>query len=526
MSSVISWLLGSGDPHAAATLDPMDDRYYDNWTGHITRSGVRMSADTARKVSAVYRCVSILSNLLAMFPKGIYEKLETGRREAPEHPLDPIISFKPNRRHTAFEFWQIVSHHLVLRQNAFVQIVQGPPGQGWVGELVPLHPDRVFGPKEMDNGSLVYEYHRGDGRKFILTGGIDIWHIRGLSEDGLRGLSLIDLADDSFGMALAAERHAARFFDRGIRVAGILQSEKTLKPQIAEEMGESFSRKWGGEHAAGKVPVLWEGVKFQPVSMTPKDAEFLESRKFSVADIARWFGIPPHLIGDVERSTSWGSGLAEQNLGFLIFTIQPWIELLQQAIRFTLIVQAQRYYAKFNPGALMQMDPKSQAEVFDKLIGKGVLNPNECRELLERNPREGGDDFVNPAQNVARSPSEVSGRPEPEDEEEDEEETEAARVQRLSAARMQELLAEEEAGLVRLAKRHSKTTKAWRAAIAGFYGRFARRIESTGICTLGRALEWCAARRDLVLNNGGLFKLAEGTSASDEALLGGDHAKG
>lgn len=521
MSSVISWLVG-----AASTLDPKDDRYYDiSSAGHLSRADIYVSPDTSRKIATVHRCVSILSNLLAMFPKGMNEYTARGRREAPEHPLHPIISFRPNSRQTAFEFWQTVCHHLVLRQNAYVQIIAGSPGAGWIGQLVPLHPDRVTGPEELDDGRLRYKYHRRDGQTFPMIGGRDIWHLRGLSEDGLKGLSLIDLGADSFGSALAAERHAARFFARGIKVAGVIQSEKNLKPEVAEAMGDSFRRKWGGEEGIGGVPVLWDGVTFQPVSMTPKDAEFLESRKFSVSEIARWFGVPPHLVGDVERSTSWGSGIAEQNLGFLIYTIQPWIELIQQSIRFTLIVQSQRYYAKFNPGALLQMAPKAQAEVFATLIEKGVLNPNECRELLDRNPRQGGDEYVNPAQNVARPATDMGqGPPEPD---EDDDEPEDSRAARLAQARLQELLGEEQEGLARLATRHSKATRAWSNAIGGFYGQFARRIAETGLCSLEEARTWCHARRDLVLENGGLFKLANGTPASDEALLlGGANAEG
>lgn len=491
-------------PWASSDPNPLDDRYYETSVGFVSRAGVTVSAESARKVAAVYRCVSILANVIAMFPKGMFERLPRGRREAPEHPLDPLISFRPNRRQTAFEFWRLVCHHLVLRQNAFVQIVQGPAGRGWVRELVPLHPDRVHGPEVMADGSLRYEYRRDNGEKVVMMGGVDIWHIQGLSDDGLRGLSMMELASDSIGTSIAAERHAARFFERGVKPAGILQSDKSYKAEVADAMGESFTRKYGGEAGVAKVPVLWEGMKFQPVSMNLKDAEFLDSRKFSVTEIARWFGVPPHMVGDVERSTSWGTGIEQQGLHFLIYSLAPWIELLEQSIRFTLVVQADRYYAKFNVGALLRMDAKTQADVFAILIDKGVLNPNECRELLDRNPRPGGDQYVNPGTESAPIPKTRALPPqEPKDEEEDDEEEQArSRAEALARARASELLEEEGQALARMAKQHAKRVESWQRAVGSFYSKFSSRVASALICDETGARGWCEARRGLVLAEG------------------------
>lgn len=512
--------------------NPLDDRFYESSsTGTLTRAGVRISADTAMKVSAVYRCVSILANVLAMFPKGMFERLERGRKDAPYHPLDPVIGFKSNNRQSAFEFWRVFCYDLVLRQNAYAQIIPGRPGRGWVGGLVRLHPDRIKGPEELADGRLRYEYTRGDGKKFAMLGGIDLWHVPGLSADGLKGMSLTEVANDSIGVSLAAERHAAGFLGRGVNFAGILQHKGKLTTEVADAMSASFSRKWGGEAGTGKVPVLWEGMDFKPISMTLKDAEFLESRKFSVAEIARWFGVPPHMVGDVERSTSWGTGIEQQGLHFLIYSLLPWIELLEQSLRFWLVVQPEKFYPKFNVGALLRMDQETQASVFATLIDKGVLNPNECRELLDRNPRDGGDEYVNPAKPTAAPPPRLPpGRPPGEDEGEDiEDENEAARAAaalKVTKTRAQELLAEEGQALAKMARQHSKDSEAWRSAVAGFYGRFARRIASTGIRSLPEARAWCAARRDHVLVAGGLHTLSTDHPATNAVLWGGLHAEG
>jgi HK97 family phage portal protein len=519
VTSIVSWLIGA----VPQANNPLDDRFYDV-PGTLSRTGIRISTDTAMKVSSVYRCVSILANVLAMFPKGMFEKMERGRKEAHDHPLDPIISFKPNRRQTAFEFWRLICFHLVLRQNAYAQIVPGLPGRGWVGQLVPLHPDRIRGPEELSDGRLRYEYTRPDGQKVNLIGGIDIWHLTGLSADGLKGLSMMDVATDTFGTSLAAERHTARFFERGVNFAGILQHPRTLKQETADAMSESFRRKYGGEGGAGNIPVLWEGMEFKPISMTLKDAEFLDSRKFSVAEIARWFGVPPHMVGDVERSTSWGTGIEQQGLHFLIYSLLPWIELLEQSIRFTLVVQPEKFYPKFNVGALLRMDQSAQATVFATLIDKGVLNPNECRELLDRNPRDGGDEYVD----VAKPPAPPVARPAlvpkaPEDDVDEDEEDAAAAVVKVRA---EELLHEEHEALGKMARANAQDSDAWREAVKTFYGRFARKIAATGLSTLVEAKVWCAARRDVVLTDGGLLKLTAGGPASNGALLGGLHAEG
>jgi HK97 family phage portal protein len=518
--SIISRLLGA-EPRSQVG-NPLDDRYYDVSAGALSRAGVRVSPEAAMKVSAVYRCVSILANVLAMFPKGMFERLERGRREAPDHPLDRIISFAPNRRQPAFEFWRQVCFHLVLRQNAYVQIVPGTQGRGWVGQLIPLHPDRIRGPVEMPDGRLRYEYTRPDGRKVRMIGGLDLWHLTGLSEDGLKGLSMMDVASDSFGVSIAAERHAARFFERGVKPTGILEHPRTLKLETANEMSDSFGRRYGGEAGMGRIPVLWEGVQFKPISMTLKDAEFLDSRKFSVAEIARWFGVPPHMVGDVERSTSWGTGIEQQGLHFLVYSLLPWITLIEQSILFTLVVQPEKFYPKMNVGALLRMDATTQAAVFEKLIDKGVLSPNECRELLERNPRDGGDEYVDitkpePPQSIPRPPS-----PEPENEPEEEDpDARALSVARaLSRSMAAELLREERDCLARLAREHSAKPKAWRAGVAGFYGQFAGRVSGVMLCSRQIAKGWCEARREQVLTQGlaGLEKLDDGSPLAELAL--------
>jgi len=224
------------------------------------------------------------------------------------------------------------------------------------------------------------------------------------------------------------------------------------------------------------------------------------------------------MIGDVERSTSWGSGIEEQGLGFLIYSLQPWITLIEQAILFSLVVQPERYYPKINATAILRMDAKAQADVFSVLIDKGVLNPNECRELLERNPREGGDKYVDPAPKPAVPTVRALPPPEPDEPDEEDEAAEARATARvLAQARAVELLDEERQALIRLAE-HAKDTAAFRATAAAFYGRFAGRVATALACDKTAAKGWCETRRGLIIASG-LAGLAHGCGDASETLV-------
>jgi hypothetical protein len=256
--------------------------------------------------------------------------------------------------------------------------------------------------------------------------------------------------------------------------------------------------------------------------MTLKDAEFLDSRKFSIAEIARWFGVPPHMVGDVERSTSWGTGIEQQGLHFLIYSLLPWIELIEQSIRFSLVVQSERYYPKFNVNAILRMDAKAQADVFAILIENGVLNPNECRDLLDRNPRDGGDKYADPSMKVLR-PTPPQDRQPPPDQQPPPDGAAAAQAldvaRSLAAGRASDLLTEESRALAKLAKEHARSPDVWPSAVAGFYGRFAGRVAVAMACDKTAAKGWCETRRGLVLADGMVGLTDKQQSQAADALI-------
>ncbi|MEO8247641.1 MAG: phage portal protein [Chloroflexota bacterium] len=540
--------------------NPLDDRYYETGSG-VSLAGVRISADTALRISVVYRCVSIVANTLAMLPLGMYEELDRGRQRAKGHPLDAVIGWRPNRWQTSFEWRRLLYTHLLLRGNAYCQIL---PGRGGVGELVPLHPDRVTGPEVTPSGEHRYVYQRPSGEKVALIGGTDLWHLQGLSQDGLRGLAMVDLARDSFGLALGAEQQAATSYARGLTFQGILTHEGKLKPETAAQIGDTFTSRFGGVGGTRKVPVLWEGMKFTPVSMTSKDAEFLDSRKFTVTDIARWFGVPPHMVGDVERSTSWGTGIEVQGLGFLIYTLQPTIELTEQSIRRVLVYQPERFYPKFNVAALLRADSKTQMDVFSIGILNGIYSPNECRELLDRNPRDGGDDYLTPNTQRGIEPPRGGGgggsssaagpdpntaaaialaarladeldRPEPpaasdiaeavvakvEATEQARGEAEAsdARARALATWAAGQVLEREAEELRGLSEKAGGSTEKWRHAVASFYGRHATLVALALNLTGEQARGYCRDQQETVAAAGCAVSLEAWMAAHLERLV-------
>lgn len=532
-------------PRAA---DPaMDDRYFQP-VGRLATAGVTVTPDTAMKVSAVYRCVALLSNAFAALPYGTFRRLEKGRKEIPDHEATQIFMVRPNPYQAPFVFKRLMMGHLVLRGNAYARIVDGSDGK----ELWPLHPDRISGPELLPSGRLRYKYLRPDtNQNEILMGGLDILHVSGLSTDGLRGLALSDNAMDSIGLALATEQYGSKLFSQGVRLAGVLKAEGKLDDKARDYISRSFRENFGGQKGAHGVPVLEQGMEFQQIGMSADDAQFLETRKFEVSDIARWFGIPPHMVGDVERSTSWGSGIEAQSVQFVQYGLMPWLVLWEQEIERAFISE-EDVYGRFNVSGLLRADAQARSQVQRTYVEIGVLSPNDVRELEELNPRDGGDVYVTP-----RSPNEPApaggkgpeGPPEPDPEPEDEPEEPpaaattpaapepvpapmpppepppqpvaappppapepptpspiAARallaVEFLAWQTGVMLLGEEGRALARLAKEHARDDGAWRQAVASYYGRRAARVQESIRCEPEEARAFCEGQRETLLMQG------------------------
>ncbi|WP_426041512.1 phage portal protein [Brevundimonas sp. TWP2-3-4b1] len=377
-------------------------------TGSVSASGVSVTPTSAMRVAAVYACVRLRSGVVANMPLHIKRRVdERTREDASDHPLWTLMRRRPNRWQTPSQFRRMMQAHLLLRGDAYAMKVVS---RGEVRELIPLHPDRVE-CVQADDLSLQYTYTRKDGRKVRLAQS-EVFHLVGLTLDGVHGVSAITYARETIGLSLAMEDHGSTTFRQGARVSAALSHPNKLGPEGQALLRSSLELFRAGGEREGKALILEEGMTYTPMAMTAEDAQWIESRKFSRSDIAMFFGVPPHMIGDTEKSTSWGTGIDAQTQGFVTFTSEDDLTTWEETINRDLIPDDDALYARFNRAALVKGDIKTRWEAHVKALQWGVSSPNEIRALEDQNPREGGDIYY-PPPNTAGANSQTGGRDEP-----------------------------------------------------------------------------------------------------------------
>lgn len=370
-------------------------------SGALSSSGARVTPNSAMRVATVYACVRIISGAVATLPLDIKRRVDSRTREdASDHSLWKVIRRKPNRWQTPSQFRRMMQAHLLLRGNAFAMKVVS---RGEVIELIPLHPDRVE-RKQRDDLSLEYTYTRTDGRRVRLAQE-DMFDLVGLTLDGVNGVSALTYARETIGLSLAMEDHGATTFRHGARVSGALSHPNKLGKDGQDTLRASLDAFRSGGEQEGKTLILEEGMTYTTIAMTAEDAQWIESRKFSRTDIAMFFGVPPHMIGDTEKSTSWGTGIEQQSIGFVAYTLEDHLTMWEEAINRDLIPEGETMmYARFNRAALVKGDIKARWEAHVKALQWGVSSPNEVRALEDQNPREGGDIFYDPPNTAGGTP--------------------------------------------------------------------------------------------------------------------------
>ena len=353
---------------------------------------MRVSADSAMRLAAVYACVRILSETMASLPMVLYrQRKDGGKDRVTDHWLYQVLAKRPNRYQNPFEWREMLQGHLALRGNAFCQIITD--GRGEITQLVPIHPDRVR-MELLDSGEYRYRVRNQGGQEMLLPRG-QVWHLRGLSSDGLFGLSPIELARESLGMALAAQDYGARFFNNDAKpTGGWIEFPGTFKDQEAKRVfRESYQAAQSGANR-GKVLVLENGMKFHEVGVTNKDAQFLELRKFQITDIARLFRVPPHMIADLDRATF--SNIEQQSLEFVMHTMTPWAERWEASIEADLMLDGDELEVEFDFANLMRGDAASRSAYYQSGIQNGWLTRNEARVAENLNPIDGLDQPLRP----------------------------------------------------------------------------------------------------------------------------------
>lgn len=373
--------------------------------GVQTMAGMRVTADNALQLSAVFACVRIISSQFASLPFVLYRtRRDGGKKRVTDHPLYPLLARRPNPYQNAFEWREMLAGHLVLRGNAFNQIVSNR--QGEITALVPLHPDRVT-IDLLPNGDYRYKYTTMTGSEQIFPRG-QIWHLRGLSLDGIIGLSPIALARNAIGGAMAAQNYGSRFFANDAKpLSGYIEYPGSFKDKMArEQFRESLQESQTGANR-GKIAVFEFGMKYHQLGLTNEDAQFLETRKFQVNDIARWFGVPPHKIGDLERSTN--NNIEQQAQEFVQECLGPMAERWEASIEAELLFDDDGLEAEFLFSQLLRGDSAARAQYYNLGINGGWLTRNEARLSENLNPLPGLDRPLRPL-NMAE---EQDGKPDP-----------------------------------------------------------------------------------------------------------------
>ena len=360
-------------------------------------AGKRVNERSAMQMTAVYSCVRILSEAVASLPVHIYRYNDSGGKEkALDHPLYFLLHDEPNPEMTSFAFRETLMTHLLLWGNAYAQIIRN--GKGEIIGLYPLMPDRMTVDRD-EKGRLYYEYQLSSDDAHTMKGSTvilqpkDVLHIPGLGFDGLVGYSPIAMAKNAIGLAIAAEEYGSKFYANGAAPSGVLEHPGTLKDP--SKVRESWTQTFGGSSNANKVAVLEEGMKYTPISISPNEAQFLETRKFQINEIARIFRVPPHRVGDLEKSSF--SNIEQQSLEFVKYTLDPWVSRWEQNMMRSLLAEEEKptYFIKFNVDGLLRGDYQSRMNGYAIGRQNGWMSANDIRELenLDRIPEEFGGDL-------------------------------------------------------------------------------------------------------------------------------------
>lgn len=340
----------------------------------------------ALRVAAVWACVRLLATAIAMLPVSVYKREGEKNVLDAKHPAHRLLSLRPNYWQSPFEFFQMAVSHLLLAGNFYAQKVRY---RGAITDLVYLDP-RYMTP-ELKAGRLVYRYKRGDVEREYKQE--DILHIRGLCTDGVRGLSVLEAARNTIGASVEMERHGAGMMQNGARPSGVLATDLELDDAAFVRIRNDFEKNFMGADAAGRPLILESGLKWTQLSLSAVDSQFIEQRKLTRNEIAMFFGVPPHMIGDIERGTSWGSGIEQQNLGFLVHTLMPYIVNIQQACLRDLIEgdEQPNFVVKFDTSLLTRADFVARQNGLQIMARNGVLSQNDWRKIEGFDPIDGDE---------------------------------------------------------------------------------------------------------------------------------------
>lgn len=387
MRSLLGWAGGSGmRADSSSDRSPFGNFWFEP-LGMKSMAGVRVTAGTARRLSAVYACVRIIAESFAVLPFRMYKVQSNGGRTlVTDHWLVRLMR-RPNPYQTCFEWTEMIQGHLALRGNAFNQMF--PDGQGGIGSLMPIHPDRIK-VVPAGNNDYAYEVTRADGSKYVLNRE-EVWHLRGLSDDGVMGLNPIEVTADVLGVAIAGQGFISRFFANDARPGGWIEYDGKFADNKAKQAFREGWQKLQTGPNRGKTAVLDKGMKYNQLQVNNADAQFLEMMKHTRSEIAGMFRVPPHMIGDLERATF--SNIEQQSMDFVNGCIMPWSERWESSIETHLLLddEAAQYEVEFDFARLLRGDMAARSAFYTAMINNGSMTRNQARIAEGWNPMPGLD---------------------------------------------------------------------------------------------------------------------------------------
>jgi len=376
--------------------------------GHTSKSGVVVTTAEALKNPTVFRCVDLICSSIAMLPLNVHRELDNGDTEkAKDDPVYRLLRRRPNEYQTPFEFKALMQFRALTEDNGAVALIVRSAGKPIA--LWPLEPSRVE-IDLTDNFQPVYFHTPENGRRTRLNPR-DVLHLRGLTFNGVDGVSRVKRAAEAIGIAISAERAVATMFRTGVFATGALKVPKELSTEAFERLAAQWRERHEGHSNAGSTPILEGGADYVPLAINARDAQSAEARKFQVEEILRVFGVPRSLA--MVDDTSWGSGIEQLSTGFVRYALNAWFTAWEEAIGRSLLDHDPDLSAKFNPDALLNGTTKEQAEVFAKAAGAGGhrpwMTPNEIRKLLNMPRHADGDGLVpataQPTDNTEAAPA-------------------------------------------------------------------------------------------------------------------------
>lgn len=378
--------------------------------GGVTSStGIRVNTTSAMRSAAVFRCVALKSGIVAALPLNVYERTPNGRKLANNHRLYPILHDEPNDLMSAFIWKELIEANLMLAGNHY-SVIEYDNASRILG-LLPIMPQAAR--VERINGRNRYTFFLSDGQEVLDQD--EVVHVPGVGFDGIRGLSPIEWAGrQPIGISMAMDDFVGRMHANSVRPSGWIETPAGIKPEGLRRLRLEVENLYSGTSNTGRTLLLDSGTKWNSMGMSLQDAQTLESRHYQVLDIARLFGIPPHMIGEVDRTTSWGTGIEQQVIAFLKFCIDPDLTRIENELNRKLFKAP--YYCEFNREAMTAMDAKTQAELFASGIQNAGYTPNEVRRMRNLPDLPGGDELYIQSATIPISKSgqsSGSGSPQP-----------------------------------------------------------------------------------------------------------------